>query len=181
MKKLLAIFLALLCIFSSCAVSVGAIDEDVLGDIIEDQFGVTQEKDEADALSYGLHYEMGNNANLTILYKPNPNIRFNVPTYVTVTSDTPIAVNHNWVCWEDKSTGTLYYPGDEILVDGKVTLVAVWEEKTDNQSGFLRSIIAGLQALVKLVEAFLNAFSSINETRPAETTTQATEATAAAA
>lgn len=176
MKKLLAIFLALICAFSAFAVSATAIDEDILGDIVEDQFGVTQEKDEADVLSYGIHYEIATLSTVTVLYSPSPNIRFEVPTEVTVTSDTPVAVDHNWVCWKDKETGALYYPGDVIRVEGKVTLVAVWEEKTDNYPGFIRSAIAGLQALLKLVEKFFTFFDAINSTKPIEPTETTTVA-----
>lgn len=171
MKKLLAIILALICIFSTCTLAATALSEDVLGDIIGDQLGVTQEKDEADTLSYGIHYSSGNLVNITVLYEPAPNIRFEVPTYVTVTNDTPVAVDHNWVCWKDQETGELYYPGDSIYVEGKVTLVAVWEEKTDNYPGFIRSAIAGVQALLRLVEKFFGFFDAINSTDPSLTTT----------
>ncbi|MBE6773685.1 MAG: hypothetical protein E7544_05620 [Ruminococcaceae bacterium] len=170
MKKFLAIILALICAFSTCTLSVGALSEDIFGDIIEDQFGVTQEKDEADTLSYGIHYSSGTLATITVLYEPAPNIRFEVPTEVTVTSDTPIAVDHVWVCWKDRETGKLYYPGDVILVDGKITLEAVWEEKTDNYPRFIRSAIAGVQALLKLIEKFFGFFDAINSTKPIEPT-----------
>ncbi len=171
MKKLLAIILAIICAFSTCAFAVGAIDEEAAGDIIEDLFDVTQEEEEADQLSYGIHYSSGDLVTVTVLYEPSPNIRFEVPTDVKVTSDTPIAVDHNWVCWKNPETGDLYYPGDTIHVDGKITLVAVWEEKTDNYPRFIRSAIAGVQALLKLIEKFFGFFDAINSTDPALTTT----------
>ena len=168
MKKLLAVLLAIICAFS--AISVCAINEDELGDIIGDHFGVTTEEDEADVLSYGIHYEMATLSTVTLLYKPAPSITFNAPTEMVITSDTPVAVDHEWVCWKDQKTGELYYPGDTILVDGKVTLIAVWEEKTDNYPAFIRSAIAGVQALVKLIEKFLGVFDLVNSTKPVETT-----------
>lgn len=177
MKKLLSILLALICAFSTCTLAAGAIDEDVLGDLFEDQFDITTEVDEADQLSYGIHYDSGRLANVTVLYEPTPNIRFDVPTYITVTHDTPVAVDHNWVCWKNPDTGELFYPGDEIYVEGKLTLVAVWEEKTDNYPGFIRSMIAGLQALLKLVEKFFGFFDAINSTDPSLTTTTTTQPT----
>lgn len=173
MKKLLAIFLALICVFSACGVSVAAIDEDVFDDIIEDQFGLPQEEDEEEQLSSGIHYEVDPLSMVTVLYIPSPNVRFDVPMEIAVTSDTPVAVDHDFLCWRDKETGRYYYPGDIIYVEDKVILVAVWEEKTDNYPGFIRSAIAGLKALVKLIEKFFTFFDAINSTKPVEPTTTA--------
>lgn len=176
MKKLLAVLLAVLCAFS--ALSVCAIDEDVLGGIIEDQFGVTPEEDEADVLSYGIHYEMDPLSIVTLFYTPSPSITFNTPTDMTVTEDYPIALDHDWIAWKDPTTNKLYYPGDVIHVDGKVTLVAVWVEKTDNYPAFVRSAIAGLKAFIKLIEKFLGVYEAIQSPTPIEpeTTQAASEA-----
>lgn len=176
MKKLLAVLLAILCAFS--AFSVCALDQGMLGDILGDHLGIEPEEDEADILSHGVHYEMSMLSTETILYKPSPSITFNAPTDMVITNDFPIAVDHNWVCWKDQKTGKLYYPGDTIHVEGKVVLVAVWEEKTDNYPPFIRSAIAGLQAFIKLIEKFMGVFNLINSTKPTEpaTTVPATEA-----
>lgn len=176
MKKLLAVLLAVLCAFST--LSVCAIDEDVLGDIIEDQFGVTPEEDEADILSYGIHYEMDMLSTVTLFYTPSASITFNAPTYMTVTEDTPVALDHDWVAWKDPKTGELYYPGDVIYVDGKVTLQAVWVEKSDNYPGFIRSAIAGLKAFIRVIEKFLGVYEAIQSPTPIEpeTTQAASEA-----
>lgn len=176
MKKLLAIFLAMICAFSACAVSASASLEGVLGDIIEDQLGVTQEESELDAITYGVFFENDPLSFTTVLYMPIQTLTFGAPVITTITNDTPVAVDHDWVCWKDKSTGALYYPGDEIVVTGQVRLVAVWQEKTDNYPGFIRMAIAGLQAFIKLIDKFLNAFDSINNTRPLETTEPTTAA-----
>ncbi|MBE6785796.1 MAG: hypothetical protein E7538_06140 [Ruminococcaceae bacterium] len=169
MKKLLAVLLAAICAFS--AISVSAVNTDELGNIIGDHLGITTEEDEADILSYGIHYEMAMLSTVTLLYKPSASITFNAPTDMVVTNDYPIAVDHNWVCWKDQATGELYYPGDTIHVDGKVTLIAVWEEKTDNYPGFIRSAIAGVQALIKLIEKFMGVFELVNSTAPSEEAT----------
>ncbi len=166
MKKLLAVLLAIICAFSVMAVPAAAFSADDLSGILGDHFGIEEEEDEADVLSYGIHYEMSTLSTVTLLYKPAPSISFNVPTDMTVTSDTPVAVDHDWVAWKDVETGKLYYPGDVIHVDGKITLVAVWTEKTDNYPGFIRSAIAGLQAFIKLIEKFFGVFSLISA--PAE-------------
>lgn len=176
MKKLLAVLLAVLCTFS--VFSASAINDDALGEIIGDQFGVTSEPSEDEILSYGIHYEVATLSTVTLLYIPSASITFETPCDMVVTNDTPVAVDHNWVCWKDKETGELYYPGDVIEVNGKVTLIAVWEEKTDNYPRFIRSAIAGVQALIRVVQKFLGVFELINSTEttastdvPAETTT----------
>ncbi len=171
MKKLLAVLLAIICVFSGF--SVCALDlSGMLGDIVEDQFGVPSEEDEADILTHGVHYEMSMLSTETILYSPSPSITFNAPTDMVITNDYPIAVDHNWVCWKEQKTGKLYYPGDTIHVEGKVVLIAVWEEKTDNYPGFIRSAIAGVQALIKLIEKFMGVFNTINSTKPTEPSTE---------
>ena len=175
MKKLLAVLLAILCAFS--AFSVSALDNSGLGDILGDYFDITSEADEADVLSNGIYYEMGTLSTVTVLYTPTTSLALNAPTEMVITNDYPIAVDHNWVCWKEKETGKLYYPGDVIYVESKVTLVAVWEEKDDNYPGFIRSAIAGVQAFVKLIERFLGVFDLINSTKDfvnTETTTEAT-------
>ena len=176
MKKLLAIFLAMICAFSACAVSASAMLEGVLGDIIEDQLGVTQEESDLDAITYGVFFENDPLAFTTVLYMPIQTLTFGAPVITTLTTDTPVAVDHDFVCWKDTTTGTLYYPGDEIEVTGQVRLVAVWKDKTDNYPSFIRMAIAGLQAFVRVIDKFLNAFTSINNTRPLETTEPSTEA-----
>ena len=93
---------------------------------------------------------------------------------MVITEDYPIAVDYDWICWKDKTTGKLYYPGDKIVVDGKITLVAVWEKKTDNYPSFIRVAIAGVEAMVKVIDSFLGVFNLINSTEdyvPEEETT----------
>lgn len=182
MKKLLAVLLAIICAFSAVATPVFAIDAGELGDIIGDYLDATTEKDEAAAIEYGIYFETATLSTVTVLYMPTQTIVFDTPKIVTLTTDTPVAVDHNWIAWRDKKTGDLYYPGDKIEVTGRVTLVAVWEEKTDNYPGFIRSAIAGLQAFVKLIEKFLNAFTAINNTEDyVPTTTAVAESTTVAA
>ena len=168
MKKLLAILLAVICAFST--MSVATAGSTGLDDVLNDYLDITTEQDEAEILSYGIHYEMAMLSTVTLLYKPSPSITFDAPTDMVVTNDFPIAVDHNWICWEDQETGEHYYPGDTIHVDGKITLVAVWEEKTDNYPSFIRSAIAGVQALLKLVEKFLGVFELVNSTKPVDPT-----------
>lgn len=173
MKKLLAILLALICAFSVVSVSAAAAYTDGINGAIDDYFGFEQEEDEADILSYGIHYEMDPLSMVTLFYTPSPSITFNAPTDMVVTSDTPIALDHDWIAWKDPTTNTFYYPGDVIHVDGKVTLVAVWAEKTDNYPSFIRSAIAGLKAFIKLIEKFLGIYDAVQNPTPVETTAAA--------
>lgn len=179
MKKLLAVLLAIICAFSAVSVSASALDlSGILGGFMGD-LGFEQEEDEADILSYGVHYEMSSYENVTLIYKPSPSITFNAPTEMVITNDYPIAVDHNWICWKNQSTGEYYYPGDTIYVEGKVTLVAVWEEKTDNYPSFFRSVIAGLQGFVKMIEKALGLYDAISSPELLEPSTE--ESTTAAA
>lgn len=173
MKKLLAVFLAIICAFS--AISVCAINTDELEDIIGGQLGLPeQEEDEAEKLSYGIHYELAPLTQVSVLYMPSPSITFEVPKEMTVTTDTPVSADYTWIAWKHSETGELYYPGDTILVEGKVVLYAVWEEKTDTYPSFIRMAIAGVQALMNLIRKFFSVFDLINSTTPpAETTTVA--------
>ncbi len=170
MKKLLAVLLAMLCTFSLVMPASAAV-ADELGDILGDHLGIEQEKDEADVLTHGIHYEMDALSLVTLFYTPSPSITFNAPTDMTITEDYPIALDHDWVCWKDPETGKLYYPSDVIHVEGKVTLVAVWTEKTDNYPSFIRSAIAGIKAFVKVIEKFLGIYKAVEDVKPAETTT----------
>ena len=173
MKKLLAILLAIICAFS--AFSVSALDlGGTLGDILGDQFGIESEEDEGDFISNGIYYEMSLLSTETIIYTPTMSLTFEVPTDMVIPNDYPIAVDHNWVAWREQSTGKLYYPGDTIHVEGKVVLIAVWEEKTDNYPGFIRSLIAGVQAMLRMIEKAISALGSVNAT-PAQTTTAPAE------
>lgn len=169
MKKLLAVLLAVICTFSVVALPASATAQDDLNDILGDHFGFEQEEDEADILSYGIHYEMATLSTVTLFYTPSPSITFNAPTDMTVTEDYPIALDHDWIAWMDPETGKYYYPGDVIHVDGKVTLVAVWTEKTDNYPAFIRSAVAGLKSFIKLIEKFLGIYKAVEDAKPAPT------------
>lgn len=174
MKKLLAVLLAIICAFS--AFSVSALDlNGMLEDVLGDNLGIESEEDEGDFVSNGITYQMSLLSTETVLYTPTMSITFEVPTDMVIPNDYPIAVDHDWICWRDQKTGELYYPGDTIHVEGKVVLIAVWEEKTDNYPSFIRYAIAGIQALIKLIEKFTGVFDSLNTTpaAPVETTAAA--------
>lgn len=173
MKKLIAVILSVLCLASCLSVSGYAAVEDV----IEDFIGVTQEEDIVDELSYGIHYELPLLTTVKLMYSPTPTITFKAPTTAKVTTDTPLSVDYEFVCWQHSETGKYYYPGDEIEVDGVVTLYAVFEEKDDGHPQFIRYILTGLEALKRLILNFLRFDNAMNETDkeffPVETTSAA--------
>ncbi|MBR3816757.1 MAG: hypothetical protein IKJ27_08540 [Clostridia bacterium] len=163
MKKIIAIILSLICLASCAAIPASAATGDVIEDVIEDYIGVTKEEDIADQMMYGIHYEMPVLTAVKLMYKPKPTITFKAPTMAKVTLDTPLSVDYEFVYWQDSETGTVYYPGDEIAVDGVVTLYAVFEEKQDNHPTFIRYIITGLEALKRLIKQFLGVTDALEE------------------
>lgn len=166
MKKIIAIILSLICLASFLAVPASAGVEDILGDVIGGILGddlPEQEEDIGDQLSYGIHYEMAPLSNIPLMYKPSATITFTAPTIAKITTDTPLSVDYEFVCWRHSETGVLYYPGDTIAVDGVVTLYAVFEEKDDNYSSFVRYIITGLEAFKRLIQQFLGITDALEE------------------
>lgn len=154
MKKLLAILLSMLCLMSVCS-SVGfAVNDDSVIGIISSAMD--------DDLLYCITYQKETLSNVSMMYKPNPSMSFDGPGYVTVTKDTPIAVDHDFICWKDKN-GKLYYEGDKIYVDGEVTLYAVWEEKKDNAPHALRVVRAALETLERMLLKLLGIFKDIQD------------------
>lgn len=162
MKKILAVLLSVLCIFSMFSVSAFAIG-DIVGDVVGDYIGVTEEESIDDQMSYGIHYEMETLTPVSIMYKPSPTITFKTAVTTKVTTDTPLSIDYQFVCWRHGETGELYYPGDEIEVTGKVVLYAVWEEKSEDESRIVRVITTALETLNRLIKKFLGIFEVVEE------------------
>ncbi len=163
MKKFLAILLSVLCIFSLMSTTAFAA-EDEIGEVIGSLIGLPTEEDEIDQqMMYGIHYEMETLTPVSIMYKPNPTITFKAPTTAKVTEDTPLSVDYQFVCWRHGDTGEYLYPGDEIDVTGKVTLYAVWEEKTDNNPRVIRVIMTAFETLGRLIQKFLGIIEDAEE------------------
>lgn len=162
MKKIIAILLSVLCVFSLMSTTAFAADD--LGGILGDIIGLPTEEDGIDQqMSYGIHYEMETLSVVSIMYKPNPTITFEAPTTAKITSDTPLSVDYEFVCWRHADTGEYLYPGDEIDVTGKVTLYAVWEEKTDGNPRVIRVIMTALETLGRLIQKFLGIIEDAEE------------------
>ena len=146
----------------------------IIGGIIGDD--LTMEPDEDEALTYGVHYEIDTASGVSVMYKPSPDIEFNVPSKVKVTSDVPLAVDYECYAWRDASYN-YYYAGEEITVTGKITLYAVWREKQDNDPRVIRVIKTSFQTFIRTIQSFLGVFDVINTpveqltTKPVITTT----------
>ena len=98
MKKFIAVFLSLLCIFSVFGITASAAGTfDELSSLIGEDEGFL----------YGISYQNETASGVSMMYKPNPSLKVDGPGYVTVTRDTPIAVDHEFVCWQDEE-GNLY-------------------------------------------------------------------------
>lgn len=115
-----------------------------------------------DQTLYCITYQNQTLSNVSMMYKPNPTVSFKGPGYVTVTKDTPIAVDHDFVCWKD-GNGKYYYEGDKVYINGTVTLYAVWEEKTDNNIRPTRVIKCALATLERIILKFLGVFKDIQD------------------
>ena len=184
MKKLIAILLSVLCLFSALACPALAGADDLLEDVLESELGVTKEEGEIDdVLMYGIHYEMQTLTTVSITYMPSPTITFKQPVTAKVTLDTPLSIDYQFVCWKEEKTGKLYYPGDEIEVTGEITLLAVWEEKTDKYPRVIRVIINALETLNRLISKFLGVYDAYEEVEKeyGDTTTTVPETTTQAA
>ncbi len=156
MKKILSVFLCLICLFSSMAVSASASRTEEIFVEIGAMLGF--EPDEP--IGYGIRYDSNKllSGVKSVMYEPKPTVKLSNPGTYTVTEDFPLSVDHSFVCWEDSETGKYYYPGDKIFIDGELTLYAVWEEKTDNNIRPVRVFLTAFQALKKTFQAFFGVF-----------------------
>lgn len=147
MKKIIAVLLAVLCLFSAVSVAAFAAQEPIF---------TTEAKD---PLIHQISYENEPASLVSMMYRPNPTISRNGPATLKVTSDEPIAIDHDFVCWRD-SFNNLYKAGDEIYVEGEVVLYAVWTEKTDNMPRLIRVIVTAMKTIQKMIQRMLGVFDA---------------------
>ncbi len=167
MKKFVAVLLSVLCIGTCFGFGASAADNltgNLAGDlttIFENVLDVELPEDEP--LAYGVIYETQQLDFVSVMYKPSPSISFSNPGTYTITSDTPLSVDYQFVCWRHGETGKLYYAGDKLFVDGQETLYAEWEEKTDNDIRVVRVIKTALETLKRTIGAFLGIIDNVVE------------------
>ncbi len=151
MKKILAVLLCLICLFSSVSMTASAgLFEDVVSAIT---VNMGMEPDEP--IIYGITYDSNSIlSGVSIMYMPSTTFKFTNPGTYTVTDDIPLSIDYEFVCWEDEDTGKLYYAGDKIYIDGQKTFYAVWKPKTDGKNRVIRTITTAIEALRRTLQAF---------------------------
>ena len=153
MKKIIAVLLCVVCLFSSLGMTSFAIDG-----IFGEAFGnitsfIGLEEDEP--IGYGIKYDSNTFlSGVSVMYEPKPTIKLNNPGTYTVTEDFPLSIDYQFVCWQDKDSGKYYYAGDKIYIDGQKTLYAVWEPKTDSHNRVIRTILTAIETFRKTLESF---------------------------
>ncbi|MBR5437703.1 MAG: hypothetical protein IKV21_02175 [Clostridia bacterium] len=172
MKKLLAVALSLMCIFSCFTLSADAAlssSDGVLGEMATSFFEklLGTEIEEDTSIGYGVIYNMETLSGVSVIYTPTPTVSFSNPGTYTVTSDTPLSIDYEFVCWKD-SKGNKYYPGDKIYVDGTFNLYAVWVEKKDGNIRIARVIKTTFEAFKRLVGKFFGVIDTVVNFVPGE-------------
>ncbi len=157
MKKIIALFLAAMCIFSCMSIPASAI-EDIPGNI---GGSVGLEPDEP--IIYGIVYEMETLSGISIMYKPSPTFSFSSPGMYTVTNDTPLSVDYEFVGWQHEETGKMYYAGDKLYIDGQEVLIAVWKPKTDGHIRTTRVLLTAIEAFRRTIGAFFGFYKVIED------------------
>lgn len=154
MKKIIAVLLCVVCLFSSMSMATCALDGIISN--VSGALGLEQD----DPIGYGITYD--SNAFLSgvssVMYEPRPTVKLNNPGTYTVTDDYPLAVDYQFVCWQLKETKKFYYAGDKIYVDGQITLVAVWEPKNDGRNRVIRVITTAFETFSRSIKSFLGFF-----------------------
>lgn len=157
MKKITAILLSVVLLFSCMSMPVSALDG------ILDSLGGSLGLEEDTPILYGITYEMDTLDGVSIMYKPSPTCSFTSPGTYTVTSDTPLSVDYEFVCWQHEETGKLYYAGDELYIDGQEVLIAVWTPKTDNHIRTTRVFLTAIETFRRTIGAFFGFYKVIED------------------
>ncbi len=157
MKKLIALLLAVICLFTCISLPVSAIS-DIPGNI-GDSMGLPPDE----PVIYGIVYEVDKLEGVSIMYKPSPTFTFSSPGTYTVTNDTPLSVDYEFICWQHKETGKYYYAGDQLYIDGQETLIAVWQPKTDNHLRPTRVLLTAIETLRRTIGAFFGFYKVIDD------------------
>ena len=162
MKKLTAILLCILCIFSSVAVTASA--EDGIIEKLSSIIGLESD----DNIGYGIIYDSNKTASgvTGIIYEPRPTVTIRDAGTYTITEDIPLAFDYEFVCWMDKETGKTYRAGDKYYVNGQKTLYAVWTEKTDGLWKPIRVFVTAFEAFKRSIQSFVGVFTVKTEADP---------------
>lgn len=156
MKKITALLLCIVCLFSCVTFSASA---GVFNEIL-DNVTINMGLEPDEPIIYGITYDSNKLlSGVAPLYVPSPTFSFTRPGTYVVTDNIPLAVDYEFVCWEDEETGKLYYAGDTIYIDGQKTLLAKWTPKTDNNVRPIRVIVTAIEALRSTLRAFFGFYA----------------------
>lgn len=157
MKKITALLLCFICLFSTVAMSASAADG--MDGIIE-SIGTLLGMEPDEPIGYGITYDSNKTySGVTgVMYEPKPTVTIRNKGTYTITDDKPLAIDYNFVAWEDRDTGKLYYAGDKYFVTTQKTFYAVWEEKTDNYTRPIRVFLTAMEACKRSIQSFFNVF-----------------------
>ena len=155
MKKIIALLLSIVCLFSCMATTASAgLFQDVIDNIT---INMGLEPDEP--IIYGIVYDSNSLlSGVAPMYVPSPTFSFTKPGTYVVTDNVPLAVDYEFVCWED-GNGKPYYAGTPIYIDGQKILYAKWAPKTDNHSRPIRVILTAIEALRSTLRAFFGFYA----------------------
>ena len=143
MKKVIAILLVVISIVSLMSIGLTAFAGN----------------DQDETKVYAVIYAKGG---VPVMYEPTPTFRFDGPGWLTVSADTPIAIDYDFLYWIDQD-GNRYYPGDKLYVDHEVKLTPVLAPKTDSDVHTTRVIKAAFQALIRVLEKAFGVFKDLED------------------
>lgn len=151
MKKIIALMLSVICLFSCMGMTASAgVFDDILYNVT---VNMGMEPDEP--IIYGITYQSDSIlSGVAPMYMPSPTFSFTKPGTYVVTEAVPLAVDYEFVCWVDDETGKNYYAGDTIYIDGQKALTAKWTPKTDNNIRPIRVIVTAIEALRSTLRDF---------------------------
>lgn len=170
MKKLLAVILSVICLFSCFAPAASAASGGILGEVASDFFEriLGEELEQDSTIGYGVIYDLDPLSGVSVVYKPSPSVSFENPGIYIITDDTPLSIDYEFVHWED-SKGNRYDAGDKIYVDGVITLTAVWVKKTDNDMRVARIIKTTLEAFKRFLGKIFGLLDTVVNFEPTPT------------
>ncbi|MBR6313306.1 MAG: hypothetical protein IKR49_01545 [Clostridia bacterium] len=143
MKKVIAILLVVISLVSLMSIGLS----------------VFAGNDQDETKIYAVIYAKGG---IPVMYEPTPTFRYDGPGWLTVSADTPIAIDYDFLYWIDQDNNR-YYPGDKIYVDHEVKLTPVFAPKTDSDIHTTRVIKAAFQALIRVLEKAFGFFKDFEE------------------
>mgnify|MGYP003291202706 CR=1 FL=1 len=148
MKKAITIILTAICLFSMMTITSA-----------KDCVALNENK-------CCLKFNIQTQADLDVVYQGEDYIDFYIPVEFTITKNTPLSTNYDFVCWKDSNTGKQYYIGDKVIIDTSVILEAVWEEKDHSVYGLVNNLMVRFELIIKLISRALGLYNAYENSIP---------------